>query len=144
MPIKPENRHRYPDHWPEIRAAILKRAANCCEACRVPNHTNILRGIGRDRGTYQLPDGIVRNAENGGLVCLRPFDFLGYPVRIVLTVAHLDHIPENVEPENLRAWCQLHHLRYDAHHHAQTARQTRRNRLAVADLFDDVGALAHG
>jgi hypothetical protein len=144
MPIRPENRHRYPPEWPEIRAAILARAANCCEACRVPNGVTILRGVGVDRGTYQLPDTVVRNAENGGLVCLRPFSFTGYPVRIVLTVAHLDHIPEHIDPSNLRAWCQLHHLRYDAHHHAQTARQTRRARLAIADLFDEVTAHSYG
>jgi hypothetical protein len=31
MPIKPENRTRYPANWSEIRAAILARAADCCE-----------------------------------------------------------------------------------------------------------------
>lgn len=34
--------------------------------------------------------------------------------KVILTIAHLDHTPENCEPENLRAWCQLHHNRYDA------------------------------
>lgn len=36
---------------------------------------------------------------------------------VVLTVAHLDHIPENVDDSNLKAMCQRCHLRYDAHHH---------------------------
>lgn len=31
MPIKPENRSRYPADWPQVRERILKRAANCCE-----------------------------------------------------------------------------------------------------------------
>jgi 5-methylcytosine-specific restriction endonuclease McrA len=41
MPIKPENRHRYPPRkqWREIRAIILKRANHKCEFCGVPNHT---------------------------------------------------------------------------------------------------------
>ena len=31
MPIKTENRHRYPRNWRAIRAAILERASHCCE-----------------------------------------------------------------------------------------------------------------
>jgi len=32
----------------------------------------------------------------------------------VLTVAHLDHTPENCEPQNLKAMCQRCHNKYDA------------------------------
>ena len=41
MPIKPENRHRYPPpkQWQEIRATILKRANHQCEFCGVTNHS---------------------------------------------------------------------------------------------------------
>lgn len=39
MPIKPENRSRYPKDWKQIRASILKRADNRCEFCGVPNYT---------------------------------------------------------------------------------------------------------
>jgi 5-methylcytosine-specific restriction endonuclease McrA len=41
MPIKPENRHRYPPRqiWREIRATILKRANHQCEFCGVKNYT---------------------------------------------------------------------------------------------------------
>ncbi len=35
MPIKPENRDRYPKNWKAIRAAMLDRAGNCCEFCGV-------------------------------------------------------------------------------------------------------------
>lgn len=60
-------------------------------------------------------------------------------MRIVLTIAHLDHVPENCgrigDRANLRAWCQRCHLRYDAKHHAQTARALLRARIAVAELF---------
>lgn len=38
MPIKPENRGRYPANWKEIRAAILKRADNKCEFCGIKNY----------------------------------------------------------------------------------------------------------
>jgi 5-methylcytosine-specific restriction endonuclease McrA len=55
---------------------------------------------------------------------------------VVLTIAHLDHQPENCAPENLRAWCQRCHLRYDQQQHIANAQATRRSRLAVADLFE--------
>jgi hypothetical protein len=48
--------------------------------------------------------------------------------RIVLTVAHLDHQPENCVDENLKAMCQRCHLRYDAAHHQRNARGTRQSR----------------
>lgn len=54
---------------------------------------------------------------------------------IVLTIAHLEHVPENCSPENLRAWCQRCLLRYDAKHHAETSWSTRRERLAIGHLF---------
>jgi hypothetical protein len=44
----------------------------------------------------------------------------------VLTIAHLDHVPEHCDPGNLRAMCQGCHLHYDREHHAQTAAATRR------------------
>jgi hypothetical protein len=40
--------------------------------------------------------------------------------RVVLTVAHMDHTPENVSLENLKALCQLCHNRYDRNHRALT------------------------
>lgn len=38
----------------------------------------------------------------------------GKMVRIVLTIGHRDHVPEHCDPDNLRAWCQRCHNRYDA------------------------------
>jgi hypothetical protein len=53
-------------------------------------------------------------------------------IRVVLTVAHLDHDPAHNDDANLRAWCQLHHLRYDAALHARNAAETRRRKLIDA------------
>lgn len=39
MPIKPENRLRYPRNWKQIRTSILERAHGRCEFCGVENHT---------------------------------------------------------------------------------------------------------
>lgn len=48
--------------------------------------------------------------------------------KVCLTVAHLDHNPSNCAETNLKAYCQLHHLRYDAKHHAETSRETRKQK----------------
>lgn len=37
MPIRPENRARYPRNWKQISAAIRERAANKCEWCGARN-----------------------------------------------------------------------------------------------------------
>lgn len=61
-----------------------------------------------------------------GIQCRRP----GEPFtthRLTLTVAHLNHIPEDVRPENLKALCAPCHLRYDAKHHAETRRRNAEN-----------------
>lgn len=137
MPIKPENWDRYPPNWADIRADILKRADNCCEQCKVPNGATIMRGTGQDADTYMNDDAEVFGALNGALLgrC-RMDEYEGRPVRIVLTIAHLDHTPENCAPANLRAWCQRCHLAYDAEHHRRNAAKTRRDRKAMADLFE--------
>ena len=59
--------------------------------------------------------------------------------KVVLTVAHLDHVPEHVGEQgnrpNLKAMCQRCHLTYDAKHHAKNAAETRRKRMNTADLL---------
>lgn len=143
MPIRPENRARYPANWPEISARIRARAQNRCEWCGVANHA--LGGRLRD-GTWC--DAVPRGEKLYGLVWPKPGTVSWCIdkdcdthelriVRIVLTVAHLDHQPENCTEENLKALCQRCHLRYDQAHHAQTAARTRREGKARADLFMD-------
>lgn len=104
MPIAVENRHRYPKDWKAIRAKILERACNCCEGSPAYPKCHAANGL--------------HHPETGAIV--------------VLTIAHLDHLPENCELSNLRAWCQRCHLTYDIEHH----RQTRRRRNAIGDLFE--------
>lgn len=90
MPIKPENKSRYPKDWEQIRNRILLRAGNKCEFCGVENHSMRL------------------NPKTGKVV------------KIILTIAHLDHIPEHCDPDNLRALCQKCHNTYDAQHRKET------------------------
>src|SRR3990167_2240598 len=96
MPIRPENKHRYPANWKQIRKEILGRAENRCEFCGVLNLSF------RERFTYDANKPATMKH-----------------IRIVLTVAHLDHTPENCDPSNLRALCQRCHNRYDASHRAR-------------------------
>lgn len=137
MPIKPENKARYPSNWKQIRTAILDRARYRCEKCKALNGRMIARGAGDDDGLYMVEDGDVFDAENGEYIgCRRMSDWhLAKMVKVVLTIAHLDHTPENNDPSNLRAWCQRCHLRYDAEHHAMNSRITRQSRKAIGDLF---------
>jgi hypothetical protein len=104
MPIKPENRARYPLDWPTISLATRKRAEWRCECQGECKSGHVVRCL------WSQEDRLA----SGG--------------RVVLTVAHLDHAPEHCSPENLRAMCQRCHLSYDAKHHAQTAAATRRTR----------------
>ena len=137
MPIKPENRARYPADWKQIRERILARAGNACEACKVPNRARIARGAGGDLGTYMLDTAEVfcdRTGEAQGQCRMSDYE-VGRMVDIVLTIAHLDHTPENCDDNNLRAWCQKCHLAYDADHHAEAARATRRARSGTLEMF---------
>jgi len=103
MPIRPENRERYPPDWRRISDGIrFGRAGGRCE-CRGECGTDHRAELGdapswpRDRcqAVHGMPHPVTGSA-------------------VVLTVAHLDHTPENVAPANLRAWCQRCHNRYDA------------------------------
>ncbi len=131
MPIRPENAKLYPPNWrTEIRPSILERAGNRCEGspafpdCRAPNHW------WRNNSTGELTDDPML-VESWAFVDRQGVTY------IVLTIAHLDHNPENCDPANLRAWCQRCHLNYDAKLHAQNSYATRRRGRALADIFDD-------
>lgn len=140
MPIKPENKARYPVDWPQIRERILARAGNCCEKCKVPNRARIARGGGDDAGTYMLDTGEVFDDQTGerlGQIHMSDYE-VARMVDVVLTIAHLDHTPENCADDNLRAWCQKCHLNYDSQHHRANAQATRRAKSGTLELFSEV------
>lgn len=118
MPIKPENKALYPPNWKEIRQSILERACHHCEECQAPNHS-----VGaRDRfGDFHLEDDIHNMNSDVGEHYFGEFPKM---IKIILTIAHLDHDPTNNEPANLKALCQKCHNRYDAEHRKQTRRAT--------------------
>lgn len=136
MPIRPENRARYPKDWKAISQAARDRAGNRCEGspdfpdCRVANGAIGYREHGR---WIQLGESV----DAAGLAIDAAEEDGHRITRIVLTVAHLDHTPENCDPDNLRAWCQRCHLHYDREHHAETREATRKAGKAAADLFGE-------
>ena len=129
MPIKPENVHRYPPDWEDIRSQVLMRAGHRCEwpGCGVPNHSV---------GYWERERFVIVNVD---LLEPRAYGAIAQYghrlIRVVLTVAHLDHTPEHCELSNLRAWCQRHHLRYDLEHHRTTAYMTRHALAGDVELF---------
>lgn len=137
MPIRPENKSRYPKDWKQIRERILQRAGNKCERCKAPNGDTIARGTDKDADTYMLMDGTVFNDTTGerlGMARGSEYDEKSW-VRIVLTIAHLDHTPENCDEGNLRAWCQQCHNRHDVAHRAETRKRTADERSGQGGLF---------
>lgn len=127
MPIRPENRDRYPADWREIRAAILERASEWSAGAQdLVARCECEGECGRGTHAGRCPN------LAGGLAYGTWDPSRGRGTIVVLTVAHLDHVPENCDPDNLRAMCQGCHLHYDREHHAETRAVTRRRDLAAA------------
>lgn len=114
MPIRPENRGRYPADWAEISRRIkFVRAAGRCEC------------VGEcGRGTHV---GRCPNVHGGPAY--------GTGSKVILTVAHLNHTPEDCDDGNLRAMCQGCHLHYDRDHHRATAAASRAAALGMDTLW---------
>lgn len=111
---------QYPPDWPERRARILARADNRCEWCGVPNGVEVVRA--GDEWAYEVAE-----------LSHRPDVRL---VKIILTIAHLDHDKRNwsVRDDRLAALCQRCHLNYDRPRHIAHARAARRRRSGQMEL----------
>lgn len=146
MPISPANMALYPGgsikspEWQAIRAFIRARAGDCCEQCGVRHLTYGVRmdgaftdlGLDRDEalGEYEYAKGLATLfLKNPEAVVFPPM------IRIVCTVAHVDHDQSNNHESNLRFWCQLHHLTHDAAHHASSARASRAAKVGQGALL---------
>jgi hypothetical protein len=102
VPIRPENKERYPPNWAELSFGIKdSRAKWRCE-CEGE--------CGRGTHEGRCPNEHGKSAYGTGS-------------KVVLTTAHLDHTPENCDAGNLRALCQGCHLHYDRGHHAASRRE---------------------
>jgi hypothetical protein len=110
MPVKKENRGRYPprEEWAAIRQHILARAGGVCERCAVADRAIGARdalGLFWSVAEIELCDPTIV-AHSFGTSSPKLF-------KIILTIAHLDHTPENNDYSNLRAWCQKCHNAHD-------------------------------
>lgn len=113
MPIRAENRARYPKDWKAISLRIRnERARGRCEC-------------GGECGDDHGGRCDAWNGEEHPLT----------GSRVVLTVAHLDHTPENCADANLKAMCQRCHNRYDMPMRRAGMRERQRTARASADLF---------
>jgi hypothetical protein len=113
MPIRKENRARYPKNWKEISLRIrFKRAKGRCECTGECGDDHNIRCTARHK--YRHPD-------TGSTV--------------ILTVAHLDHQPENCVDENLKAMCQKCHNKLDAPMRRQGIQQRAREQRAIGDFL---------
>lgn len=130
---------KYPKNWKtEIRPAILERAKNRCENCNVPNYMIILRGQRNGKDVFQDDNGTIYDATNSerigddyvGEVCDNPYQ---QAIKIVLTIAHLDHDINNNSPDNLKALCQRCHNRYDSKN--RNVNRKRKISLTQPELF---------
>ena len=135
MPIKPENKLRYPKNWKEISLRIRARDENKCKFC----------GIENGKVGWRVPDGTFYTAREFSEDYINPVhekqllkivERNQREIKIVLTVAHLDHVPENVDDGNLAALCQRCHLRYDKDQHRANSRKTREKKKGLISLFD--------
>ncbi|MCU0226465.1 MAG: HNH endonuclease [Bryobacterales bacterium] len=138
MPIRPHLRKFYRGAaWAAVRARILQRAAHGCERCGKPNHAvvTVMRdGTGRWCGGVRdgWRDGEGRPTARPTLVALAE----ARQVRVVLTIAHLNHLAGDDRDENLQALCQRCHLAHDQRWHQAQARRTRAARAGQAWLID--------
>ena len=121
MPIRRENKDRYPQDWGAISKAIRERACQRCEACSAENYKP--HPVTGSKVVLTVAH-LDHQPENCDQV-----------IKVGLTVAHLDHQPENCDPANLRAWCQRCHNRYDAPMRRAGIKARAREALATPDMW---------
>lgn len=153
MPIRPEDRSKYGPGWArlsrEVREAAGQRcdcrgecgddhAGNTCQVgarCQAPNGATIIRHRAKPQFWLLLTTAIGETGTGGTLDDSMLGEWSPRPIRVVLTVAHLDHDAANHDRDNLRAMCQRCHLRLDRHQHARNAAATRARKVGQGSLF---------
>lgn len=102
---------KYPDNWlSEIRPRIMERANNTCEqdGCNFKHLQLVYRG--KFKGKINWYKTFAEAVHQCGVLAFEK------PIKVILTIAHLDHdeTNHNVTDDRLKAMCQLCHLRYDS------------------------------
>jgi len=121
MPIRKENRDRYPKDWKTV--VVPRIRARSGDRCECTGQCGISHGARDDQWDTRC------YRQNG-----MPIDEIEGP-KIVLTVMHLNHQPEDCRDENLLHGCQGCHLRYDAPRKHADMKARRHAARASGDLF---------
>ncbi len=107
MPIHLENKGRHPPNWRKISNRIrFERAGGRCECY-----------------------GQCGNGHGGRCSALHGVEHPRTGSEVILTVAHLDHMPEHCDDDNLLAMCQGCRLCHDQIHHEQSCIRHDREQL---------------
>ena len=132
MPI---NYKKYCKDW-KVRSKFIRfyRAKNKCEVCGVENYSI---GYWVDNEFITIEKSI-ETMEESGIDLYENIPIEKKPVKVILTVAHLDHDINNNSFYNLKAMCQRCHLRYDAKHHAETRRNKKYQKQTT--LFQQINS----
>ena len=107
------DRKLYPDNWEEIALKVKTEAKWICEECgrpcrkpgeKIQDHYERIKAENkldwiRDYWSQWVEQGSEKKPNK--------------PTRFVLTVAHMDHRPENCDRTNLKTLCAPCHCRYD-------------------------------
>lgn len=125
MPIDYSKYH--PEWETQIRPDILKRANNCCEKCLVKNYDT---GFRTTEGIFYNDNFISQQLELHGIDLFEQIPTKNKRIKIVLTIAHLDHNIENNDYSNLMALCQRCHLNHDRQTNI-TKRKNNPNQLQI-------------
>ena len=128
----PMDLSRYPKNWKSIAATVKDCADWTCEQCERPCRRP---GEHIDQLIERL-NGSKWSAELFQRVEVGKFAYTVLPKfgRFMLTVAHLDHIPENCDRPNLKALCTVCHCRMDLKAMGQK-RHLKREREGQLNLF---------
>lgn len=115
MPIRPENRDRYPKIWKQMVAAARERSGNRCEC---------VGQCGDNHGGRCTARNGEAHPHTGSIV--------------VLTLAHEHGVPlEEESIERMFHACQRCHNRYDAPMRRAGIKARARAAAAIGDMFDD-------
>ncbi len=115
---------QYPDNWKtEIRPRILKRDDNECKFCGIRNYAT---GWRNEAGNF-----IECHVENIDELLPKGCK----EIKIVLTVAHLDHKLDDHSDENLAALCQKCHLDYDREQNNINRIKNKDDRIGQINMF---------
>jgi len=139
----PADMSRYPDDWPDIRQQILRRAGGNEDDPRVGAHCEKC-GLQNYAYGYRLDDGMLVQygiGENYQDARDAANELQRWKVEkiivIVLTIAHVnDPDPANCDPDNLAAWCQACHNRYDMKMRQRNAAKSRRRQKIKAGQLE--------